>query len=105
VPKRNSTRPRCKPVCAEARTAITYLPPDALLVAPMNPRLHSREQIRAIARSIEAFGFNAPIPAQDQESFVVRSNIAFGRRGVEAPIIDSVQNTTKVLSAVKDNCQ
>jgi hypothetical protein len=26
-----------------------------------NPRKHSREQVRAIARSIEAFGFNAPI--------------------------------------------
>jgi DNA modification methylase len=28
---------------------------------PRNPRRHSREQIRAIARSIEAFGFNAPV--------------------------------------------
>jgi peptidoglycan/xylan/chitin deacetylase (PgdA/CDA1 family) len=25
---------------------------------PRNPRKHTREQIRAIARSIEAFGFN-----------------------------------------------
>jgi DNA modification methylase len=28
---------------------------------PQNPRRHAREQVRAIARSIEAFGFNAPI--------------------------------------------
>src|SRR2546429_9523695 len=28
---------------------------------PLNPRKHSRAQIRAIARSIDAFGFNAPI--------------------------------------------
>src|ERR1700736_501869 len=28
---------------------------------PSNPRKHGREQIRAIARSIAAFGFNAPI--------------------------------------------
>jgi hypothetical protein len=28
---------------------------------PRNPRKHSRAQIRAIARSIKAFGFNAPI--------------------------------------------
>src|SRR6202166_3099051 len=32
-----------------------------LTPAPHNPRKHSRAQIRAIARSIEAFGFNAPI--------------------------------------------
>jgi ParB-like chromosome segregation protein Spo0J len=28
---------------------------------PRNPRKHSRDQVRAIARSIEAFGFNTPI--------------------------------------------
>ena len=36
--------------------AITDLTPD-----PRNPRNHDWEQIRAIARRIEAFGFNAPI--------------------------------------------
>ena len=33
----------------------------ALTPHPHNPRRHTREQIRAIAKSIEAFGFNAPI--------------------------------------------
>jgi ParB/RepB/Spo0J family partition protein len=37
------------------------LPTAALTPHPRNPRKHTREQIRAIARSIEAFGFNAPI--------------------------------------------
>jgi DNA modification methylase len=36
--------------------AITDLTPN-----PRNPRKHTRAQVRAIARSIEAFGFNAPI--------------------------------------------
>jgi DNA methylase/ParB-like nuclease domain len=36
--------------------AITELNPD-----PRNPRRHSRAQIRAIARSIDEFGFTAPI--------------------------------------------
>src|SRR6266403_3104116 len=36
--------------------AIADLTPDR-----DNPRKHGRAQIRAIARSIEAFGFNAPI--------------------------------------------
>jgi DNA modification methylase len=37
------------------------LPTRALAPHPRNPRKHSRQQIRAIARSIEAFGFNAPV--------------------------------------------
>jgi site-specific DNA recombinase len=37
------------------------LPVGAIGRDPLNPRYHSREQIRAIAKSIEAFGFNAPI--------------------------------------------
>jgi hypothetical protein len=36
--------------------AITDLTPD-----PRNARKHDRAQIRALARSIETFGFNAPI--------------------------------------------
>jgi len=35
--------------------------PRDLIPDPDNPRKHGRAQIRAIARSIEAFGFNAPI--------------------------------------------
>jgi DNA modification methylase len=34
---------------------------QSIVPDPTNPRRHTREQIRAIARSIEAFGFNAPI--------------------------------------------
>src|ERR1700675_781744 len=37
------------------------LPTSALTPHPRNPRKHTRDQIRAIARSIDAFGFNAPI--------------------------------------------
>ncbi len=44
-----------------ARSAMTYRPIDLISPDPRNPRLHSREQVRAIARSIEVFGFNAPI--------------------------------------------
>jgi DNA modification methylase len=40
---------------------ISFLAIADLTPAPHNPRKHSRAQIRAIARSIEAFGFNAPI--------------------------------------------
>jgi ParB-like chromosome segregation protein Spo0J len=40
---------------------ISLLAISDLVPAPHNPRKHSREQVRAIARSISAFDFNAPI--------------------------------------------
>jgi DNA modification methylase len=40
---------------------ISFIAVADLIPAPHNARKHSRAQIRAIARSIEAFGFNAPI--------------------------------------------
>jgi DNA modification methylase len=40
---------------------IALLPLDALTPNSANPRKHGRAQIRAIARSLDAFGFNAPI--------------------------------------------
>lgn len=40
---------------------LTYLPLDQIKVNPSNPRKHSHAQVRALARSIEAFGFNAPV--------------------------------------------
>ena len=40
---------------------IAYLSVEQLYPDPTNPRKHSRHQIRAIAKSIEAFSFNAPI--------------------------------------------
>jgi DNA modification methylase len=40
---------------------LIFLATTSLTPHPRNPRKHSRAQIRAIAKSIEAFGFNAPI--------------------------------------------
>jgi hypothetical protein len=43
------------------RLAVVTQAIDALSLDPKNPRLHSRRQVRQIARSITAFGFNVPI--------------------------------------------
>ncbi len=43
------------------RAVIAYVAVGLLVPDPGNPRKHSAEQIAAIARSIRAFGFNAPI--------------------------------------------
>jgi DNA modification methylase len=41
--------------------ALVYRPIDQLKPDPANPRRHSKKQIRQIANSIRAFGFNVPI--------------------------------------------
>jgi len=48
-------------VTKTAADHLAFLSTSDLKPDPRNPRKHSRAQIRAIARSIEAFGFNAPI--------------------------------------------
>jgi DNA modification methylase len=44
-----------------SRSQLTFLATSDLNPDPRNPRRHSRAQIRAIATSIETFGFTAPI--------------------------------------------
>ena len=43
------------------RSVLDYVPLSSILLNPANPRKHSRQQINALAQSIESFGFNAPI--------------------------------------------
>jgi ParB-like chromosome segregation protein Spo0J len=40
---------------------VIYRPIEELKLDPVNPRIHSKKQIRQIARSIETFGFNVPV--------------------------------------------
>ena len=46
---------------AQPRLAVTNEPIEHLKLDPNNPRLHSRTQIKQIARSIESFGYNVPV--------------------------------------------
>jgi hypothetical protein len=43
------------------RLRIVYRAISELRLDPRNPRVHSRRQVRQIARSIEVFGFNVPV--------------------------------------------
>jgi ParB-like chromosome segregation protein Spo0J len=43
------------------KLGITYVPIDQLKPDPKNARVHSKKQIRQIAKSIESFGFNVPV--------------------------------------------
>ena len=49
---------------------LKYLPVSDLKPDPRNPRKHGRAQIRALAKSIKSFGFNAPILADSQHRIV-----------------------------------
>jgi DNA modification methylase len=57
----SASEPTARKPGVSACAAIAHLPIESITPDPLNPRKHSREQIRAIARSIETFGFNAPI--------------------------------------------
>jgi DNA modification methylase len=51
---------------SERRIAIVYRPLAELKLDPRNLRAHSPKQVRQIARSIEAFGFNVPVLVDGQ---------------------------------------
>lgn len=49
---------------------IQHLPIGDLHPDPANPRVHTRKQVKQIARSIEAFGFNVPVLVDGQNRVV-----------------------------------
>jgi DNA modification methylase len=59
-PKQSDPSPAGADRAARA-VAVVYRPLAELKPDPRNPRVHSQRQLRQIARSIEAFGFNVPI--------------------------------------------
>src|ERR1700745_273470 len=58
------------PTNKSSSSEIIYRPLDGLRPDPANPRCHSKKQVRQIAESIKAFGFNVPILI-DREGNVV----------------------------------
>jgi DNA modification methylase len=75
---------------ARRKSVVTYLSIQSIVPDPTNPRRHTPEQIRAIARSIEAFGFNAPILVDSANRVVAghgRLEAAKLLRIAEVPVI------------------
>jgi hypothetical protein len=84
-----SSRVRKTPLAA-GRTIVSYLAIGSIVPDPNNPRMHSREQIKAIARSIRTFGFNAPILVDKANRIVAghgRLEAAKRLKLAEAPVI------------------
>ncbi len=61
------------------RAVIAYVAIGSLVPDAGNPRKHSAEQIAALARSMRAFGFNAPILV-DKFDRIVQGTAASKRR-------------------------
>jgi DNA modification methylase len=87
---------------------ISYLATSALTPHPNNVRKHTGAQIRAIAKSIEAFGFAAPILA-DKDGYILAGNarhLAASSLGLaEVPVIflDDLTETEAKAYMLADN--
>src|SRR5271155_2584023 len=53
-----------------AQLEVAYLRTAFLKPDPRNPRVHSDQQVRQIAKSIESFGFNVPILIDDEKKVI-----------------------------------
>jgi DNA modification methylase len=87
---RQSSRPTLKSELTKLRSVVAYLPLRSIVSHLSNPRLHSSAQINAIANSIEAFGFNAPILVDNANRIIAghgRLEAAKRLKLAEAPVI------------------
>jgi DNA modification methylase len=90
------------------RRQILFVAIGDLIPDPHNPRKHGRAQIRAIARSIEAFGFNAPILADRNNKIVAghgryEAALLLGIDKVPVILLDHLTPTQAKAYLVADN--
>ena len=77
--------------------SIQYLPVSELLLTPTNPRIHSKKQIRQLAKSIRTFGFNVPVLIDGNRQVVAGHGrvMACGELGImDVPVI-SLEHLTE----------
>jgi hypothetical protein len=93
------------PAC---RLTVVNRPIGTLTLDPKNPRLHSHRQIRQIAHSIEAFGFNVPILVDGQLKVIAGHGRVFACRHLgwtEIPTIclDHLSEAQKQAFMIAEN--
>src|SRR6202049_2694561 len=89
MPKLKSSIPTATDMAT--RRQLLFVAIGDLIPDPNNPRKHGRAQISAIAKSIEAFGFNAPI-------LVDKSNkIVAGHGRYEAAMLLGIDKVPAIL--------
>jgi ParB-like nuclease domain len=93
---------------AANRLAVAWLPLDALEPDPRNARLHTEDQLRRIADSIEAFGFNVPVLIDGERRIVAGHGRALAARRLgmaEIPtiVLDHLSEAGRRAFAIADN--
>lgn len=88
--------------------ALEYLAPALLIADPRNPRAHKPTQIAAIARSIQSFGFNVPIVADEEGQILaghgrVAAALKLGLDSVPVVRIGHLSPAQRQAFAIADN--
>src|SRR5216683_6480374 len=91
-----------------SRIAVIYRAPDELTVAPRNPRVHTRQQIKQIAKSISVFGFLIPIIIDEASRVLVGVGRLMAARDLDCSEVPTIQVThlseaQKKAFAIADN--
>src|SRR5260370_18480266 len=89
MPKLKSSIPTATDMAT--RRQLLFVAIGDLIPDPDNPRKHGRAQISAIARSIEAFGFNAPILVDKNNKIVA------GHGRYEAAMLLGIDKAPSIL--------
>jgi DNA modification methylase len=90
------------------RRQLLFVAIGDLIPDPGNPRKHGRAQISAIARSIEAFGFNAPILVDKNNKIVAghgryEAAMLLGLERVPVILLDHLTETQAKAYLLSDN--
>ncbi|MGZ5859100.1 MAG: hypothetical protein ACXWJK_17865, partial [Burkholderiaceae bacterium] len=93
---------------ANGNLFIEHLAPNALLLDERNPRQHSKQQIRQIARSITNFGFNVPVLVDQDNKILCGHGRVLAARDLALSEIPVVRITSLTVAqarafAVADN--
>ncbi len=99
---------KAKPKKEAARIAVRWLPVEALEPDPRNARLHPAGQVRRIADSIEAFGFNVPVLIDSQNRVVAGHGRVLAARRLalsEIPtiVLDHLSEAERRAFMIADN--
>jgi DNA modification methylase len=104
---RADAEPYCR-VNASSKLAISYVPIESLKADPRNPRVHTKKQIRQIARSIESFGFNVPILIDAENNVIaghgrIRAAQLLGLAEIPTVRLDHLTEAQRRAFAIADN--
>ena len=95
-------------LCASGVLQIVYRRVSDLSLGPTNPRVHSDRQIRQIAESIRAFGFNVPVLIDSKERVIAGHGRLLacplvGIKEVPTIMLDNLTETQARAFMIADN--